>query len=91
MFDSIFRYVDVNDDPIFITRFPHATTVQEAMYNILHSEARVIIENTYARQKKYFPILGMGYPFDLDTIDIVYRCCVILTNILIIHQSPMRA
>lgn len=90
LFDSIYRYVDV-ESGLFITRFPSADTVPEAVYNVLHTEARVLIENTYARQKQYFPIIGMRFPFQLKWIDIVYRCVVILTNILIIHQSPMRA
>ena len=90
LFDGIYRYVDT-DKNLFVTRFEHAETVEEAIYNVFHSEARVIIENTYARQKEYFPIIAMRFPFKLSWIDIVYRCVVILTNVLIMHQSPMRA
>ena len=52
LFDSIYRYVDIDDDPRLITRFPHANTVDETMYNILHWEARVIVENTVHMQDK---------------------------------------
>lgn len=66
-------------------------TQAEVMYNLLQREARVIIENKFAWTKRLSPIVGLKYNLHLDSIGLVYHNCVLLTNVIIIHQSPMRA
>lgn len=91
LFDSIYRYVDYDRlDELFVTRFPYAHNMEQAFYNVAHGEARVIIENTYARQQMCFPIIARPFPYNKKYIDIVFRNVVILTNVLILEQSPLR-
>lgn len=75
---------------MFITPIRGPETVGEALFNALQRESRVIIENKFGRQQGWWPILATKYRMKLDYIGVVYRCCVILSNILIIHQHLMR-
>ena len=86
LFDKIFRYVQ---GP-FVCQFQSAVGVYQKLYNFCHSMSRSVIEHSYSRQKSYFPILSIKFPFSLRLIGLVYRVCVILTNILTIHKNPMR-
>ena len=61
----------------------------EIAYNRDHSHCRVITENFYGRFKKYWNIFEL-YTFKMDKIDIHVRAFVILTNIIITYQSPLR-
>ena len=61
----------------------------EAAYNRDHSHSRVISENFYSRLKGYFPIFQL-YTFSLKKLDIHFRAFVIMTNIIISNQSPLR-
>ena len=52
LFDGIYAYVN---GP-FICSFPNPSNLREYLFNALHSQARSIIENTYSRQKLWWPI-----------------------------------
>ena len=94
LFDSIYRHVerkpDHGHDELFLTRFPYAHTMGQALYNLFHYDARIMIENTYMRQQLYFPIIAHPFPYSKSLLDIVFRNVVTMTNVLIMHQSPMR-
>ena len=86
LFDGIYRYVS---GP-FICAFANPCNDEKLILNLLHILSRSTIEHVYGRQKLYWPIIGTTYTLALKWIGIIYRCCAILTNILVIHQSPMR-
>ena len=86
LFDRIYRFAE---GP-FICQIKNPIGRAQKLYNFCHTLSRSVIEHTYSRQKTYFPILGLKFPFNLKFIGLVYRVCVILTNVLIIHQNPMR-
>ena len=87
LFDGIYRYVDDH----FITPFPGRLEPEsvERIYNKLHCGARVIVENYFGLLKQLWPIFGLKYGFRKNRIGIFFRCCIILTNIIIRHQSPL--
>ena len=87
LFDGIFEFVD---GP-FLTPIRDASTPAEIIYNCLQREARVIIENKFARTKVLWPLIGLKYNLDIDLIGLVYYNCVLLTNIIILVQDPLRA
>ena len=62
----------------FIMRTPRGREVTEFAYKRL------------GRQKGDWPIISNTFTLSLKWIGIVYRCCALLTNILVIHQSPKR-
>lgn len=86
LFDGIFEYVE---GP-FLTPIRDPHNIEHELYNALQRDARVIIENKFGKTKRLWPILMLPFARKRDLIGLVYRCCVILTNILITHQSPMR-
>ena len=86
LFDGIYRYVS---GP-FICSFANPCTDEELMCNLLHILARTTIEHVFGRQKVYWGIIGGTYTLSLHWLRLIYRCCVILTNVLVTHQSPMR-
>ena len=86
LFDGIYRYVP---GP-WICSFKKPTNEQELLYNLLHILTRSIIEHLFGRQKKYWSIIGNKYTLHLRWLGLVYRNAMLLTNILIKHQSPLR-
>ena len=79
LYDGIYEYVD------------GASTPTEVIYNCLPREARVIIDNKFARTKLLWPLVGLKYHLDLDLLGLAYYNCVLLTNIIILVQDPLRA
>ena len=86
LFDGIYDSMG----ELFITPIKHAENTEQEMFNMLQREDRVIIENKFSRQQGYWPIIALPFTMREDLLSVVYRCCVILTNILILHQNPMR-
>ena len=84
--DSIFRHVD---GP-FICSFPNATNDEQVLFNVLHILARTMIEHVFGRQRGYWPIIAETFSFHLRWLPLIYRNTALLTNMLVIHQSPMR-
>ena len=89
LFDGAFS----NVADYFLTPFegrpdPNST---EGRWNRIQSHCRVLVENYFGVLKRCWPVVGEKYPFWRESIDIVFRACCILTNIINIHQSPMRA
>ena len=75
----------------FLTRF-HGTeylTYPELAFNLSLSECRVICENYYCKLHQLWPILNL-WKYRLDKLNIFFRACVLMTNIIIEHQSPLR-
>ena len=84
--DGIFRYTNGS----FICSFPNPTTQRQLLFNVLHILARTMVEHVIGRQRSYWPIISNVYTYHLQWIGIIYRNVAILTNILVIFQSPMR-
>ena len=64
-------------------------TVQETRFNIYHSWDRSIVENFFGRMKLYCPVI-QNFRFAVDKINIIFTAAVIMTNIRIKYQSPLR-
>ena len=86
LFDGILDFLREN----LLTPIRNPSGNGEIIYNILQREARVIIENKFARTKLLWPLIGLQYNLSLDLIGIVYYNCVLLTNIIILFQDPLR-
>ena len=56
----------------------------------MHILSRTMVEHVIGRQKGYWPIIANKYTLSLDWISLIFRNTAILTNMLTIHQSPMR-
>ena len=83
--DGIYRYAE---GP-FICSFAAVTNIKQFYYNLFHLLARVVIENYHHRLKQYFPILT-NYTYKLENFGLFYNTCLLLTNLLIINQDPLR-
>ena len=86
LFDGIYEYVD---GP-FLCPIRRPASRTDVMYNILQRDDRSIVENKFGRTKVCWPLVGVQYNLKLSMVGIVYRVCVLLTNILIKHQHPLR-
>lgn len=64
-------------------------TLAEVRYNEIQRWDRSIVEHYFARLKLYFPIVN-DFPFESDRINLFFTCCVVLCNVLIRFQSPLR-
>ena len=84
--DGIFRYILGQ----FICSFPDPITERQLRFNILHILARTMVEHVIGRQRAYWPIISNIYTHHLNWIGIIYRNVALLTNMLVIYQSPMR-
>ena len=69
--------------------FQESYTPREIQYNSYHAKARVISENYYCRMKTIFPIFAF-YTLKLDDIGFIFRAWVIVTNVIITIQDPLR-
>ena len=87
LFDGIY---DGLDDDLFICPIREPQTQAHQLFNLLQRRDRSIIENKFGRQQQFFPIIALPFTLDPRLVGIVYRCCVILTNIIIGFQSPLR-
>lgn len=61
----------------------------EQRYNMIHRWDRVIVEHYYARLKLYCPIVD-NFTLARDRINLIFTACVIVCNVLISYQSPLR-
>ena len=64
-------------------------TPAEERYNIIHRWDRVIVEHYFARLKLYCPFLDQ-YNLGRDKLNLVFSACVVICNVLIKFQSPLR-
>eukprot|EP01083_Nonionella_stella_P126459 382763_1 len=89
LFDGAFRYVD----DIFLVPFPQPIdpNSRQRDWNRMQSKARVLVENWFGIFKRHWGIFHHKYPFRRNRIGLFFRCCAIMTNIINIWQSPMRA
>ena len=84
--DGIFRYTE----GAFLCSFPDAVTKYQLLFNVLHILARTMVEHVIGRQRGYWQIISNLYTHHLMWLGIIYRNVAILTNMLVIYQSPMR-
>ena len=89
--DGIFARVNEEDNklivPVCEVRRP--LTVVENNYNLLHRQARSIVEHYNGRLKGSCGILD-HYTFSIDKINPHFICCLCLTNIRVKHQDRLR-
>ena len=64
-------------------------TRTEKRYNQIQCKPRAMSEHWFSRLKLWFPIVGVDYTYNIDTIGVVFRACAILTDILIEYQHPL--
>ena len=69
--------------------FQESYSLQERMYNDYHAKIRVISENYYCRFKTIWPIFE-HYTLKLDHIGFIFRAFIIITNVVITRQDPLR-
>lgn len=70
----------------------HARTLskEQADFNKKLGRDRVIVENYFGRMKKYWGILACPYRCELNSMEVLARMCVSLTNLKLI-ASPLRS
>ena len=84
--DGIFRHAEGN----FICSFPNPVNERQLRFNVMHILGRTMVEHVFGRQKGYWPIIARKYTLNLRWLPIIYRNVALLTNMLVMHQSPMR-
>ena len=83
-------YYHIGEPYLCRISFQSSYTPLENHYNILHSRCRVISENYYGRFKTYWSYLNKPWQQKLDDIDFAVRGLLIITNIIITIQDPLR-
>ena len=86
LFDGVMDFVQ---GP-FLCPIRNPSSLGHVVYNYFQRNGRVIIENVFGRIKLLWPLVGLKYNLHLNLLGITYFNCVLLTNIIIIHQDPMR-
>lgn len=72
-----------------MTPLGNPITDPEKRYNYAHKRTRVLIENTFGRWKRRFPMLTFPNRRDLANVAIDIRATAILHNIAIGHNDPL--
>ena len=89
--DGIYARIQQGNSP-FIVPYCYMNrqlTVAEERFNFIHRWDRSIVEHFFGRLKLYYPILTQ-FPFTDDYISVYFTSCVILCNILLKYQNPLR-
>ena len=84
--DGIFRHTWGS----FICSYPNPINEYQLLFNVMHILGRTMVEHVFGRQQAYWQILTNVYTHDLMWHGLIYRNTALLTNMLVIHQSPMR-
>ena len=89
--DGIFARVEGGQGPFIVPvcYMGRDLTLEESRYNKLQAWDRSIVEHSFGRMKGLCPILEY-FTFRERHINIVFISCVILNNIVIRYQHPLR-
>ena len=74
--------------PAYDARFELPPGESDPM-SVYHSDARSVVERFFAKLKLLWKMIGNKYMRQSKWHGTVIRCCVILTNMLIVHEGGL--